>query len=615
MILSTRRVLLVPFVLLVLLSRPSWADEPKDKQKELDATLRKLEKDIAEVRGLAFKTPVVAKVIARPKDKEKGVQGYYSLKDKALFIYDDIKGSYERGVLIHEMVHALQDQHFGLKNLHPTGFDSDADLARSALIEGDATFTMIELLKKDQPHVLAMLDTSLEKAKNLQNVFLYGQGARYVKALKEKGGWEAVNAAYKNPPRSTASILHPGERIAIVDLGPGKTRGEYELIALLRHDFALKSEAVKVAAGWRGDRFVEEGKGSVWMLAFADADDAIDCAKGLAVAKQGQKTFNYFLRIQDWEEPGLTIEFTKQSEGKSDGWYVIEQRGARVTVYDAPDAATLRALSDKFKGPLVLQIYSAKDKKTITFGELTDRLLEADIVCVGESHDSEIHHRLQLQIIQSLYTRDQRLGVGMEMFQRPFQEKLNDYLTGRMKSESHFLKRTEYATRWGYEWSMYRPILDFCRTNGVPVAALNAAKELTSRISKVGHAGLTEEEKVELGEIDFNVKAHRDHWYELLAKMHGDKVVVPEDRKEKSYQVMTVWDEYMADSAARFQKERGIRRMVILAGSGHIERGFGIPDRLAKRTGGKTATIKIEVAGDMEKLKKEMTTDYVIVVR
>src|SRR5262249_47939717 len=145
-----------------------------------------------------------------------------------------VKGNYERGVLVHEMVHALQDQHFGLKKLHPTGFDSDADLARAALVEGDATFTMIELLKKDQPHVLAMLDTNLDKAKNLQNPFLYGEGARYAKALKEKGGWEAVNAAYKFPPRSTASVLHPGERISVVDLGPGKTRGEYELLSQLR---------------------------------------------------------------------------------------------------------------------------------------------------------------------------------------------------------------------------------------------------------------------------------------------------------------------------------------------------------------------------------------------
>ena len=54
-----------------------------------------------------------------------------------------------------------------------------------------------------------MLDTSLEKAKNLRNAFLYGIGARYVKGLKDKGGWASVNARYKFPPRTTAAILNP----------------------------------------------------------------------------------------------------------------------------------------------------------------------------------------------------------------------------------------------------------------------------------------------------------------------------------------------------------------------------------------------------------------------
>jgi uncharacterized iron-regulated protein len=570
--------------LVILAPTPAFADAPTDKQKQLDATLRKLEKDIAEVRGLAFKEPVVAKIIPRPRDKDKGVQGYYSLKDKALFIYDDIKGSYERGVLVHEMVHALQDQHFGLKNLHPTGFDSDADLARAALIEGDATYTMIELLKKDQPHVLAMLDTNLETAKNLQNAFLYGQGARYVKALKEKGGWEAVNAAYKNPPRYTAQVLHPGERISVVDLGPGKRLGEYELLSRLRVHTDRVTRSETLAADWRGDCFIQEDRGSVWRLAFADDAAASECYYDFAIA------------------------FAEKHHG---GVPVL--RGSRVIVYTARDDAALAQLKERYGGPLDLKVYSARENRPITFGELTDRLLESDVVCIGETHDSDLHHRVQLQIIQSLHARDPRLGVGMEMFQRPFQSRLDDYLAGQIKSEQRFLKTTEYPTRWGFEWSMYRPIVDFCRANGVPVAALNVSTELKNRISKVGHAALTDAEKKELGDIDFHVKAHRDHWYDLLAQMHGKDATA--EQKERSYQVMTVWDEYMADSAARFQKERGIRRMVILAGSGHIERGFGIPERLAKRTGGKTATIKIEVGGDMEKLTKEPTTDYIIIVR
>src|SRR5262249_10949963 len=161
-------------VVALALNGSSVADEPK--REPLEARLRQLEKDIAAVRELPFKSPVKAKVIERPEAADKKIQGYYSTQDKTLYLFNDISGAYEKVVLIHEMVHALKDQHFDLgkpkARLHLTHYDSDADLALAALIEGDATFTMIELLKKEQPKVAAMLSVPLEKAKNLDNAFL-----------------------------------------------------------------------------------------------------------------------------------------------------------------------------------------------------------------------------------------------------------------------------------------------------------------------------------------------------------------------------------------------------------------------------------------------------------
>ncbi len=572
-------------------------------QKELDARLRQLEKEIETVRGLKFKAPVAAAVIPRPAGADKSVQGFYDLKAKKLFLYADVKGSYRRGVLIHEMVHALQDQHFGLKTLHQTAFDQDADLARAALIEGDATYTMIEVLKKEQPRVAEMLKSPLEKAKHLQNAFLYAQGARYVQALKERGGWAAVNAAYRFPPRSTASILHPGG-VATVNLGPGKTHGELGLIRLLMSHPRTADQSVAAAAGWKGDRAVEDGKNRWWLIAFGTTEQAGRFQAALAALRQAQ---NPEFKSAPSGRGGASLWHGPKGEVLA-----VLARGERVLALEAADTKAYRTLLDRIDGPLSLSVYSRKDKRPIAFGEMVERLLAADLVCVGETHDSELHHRVQLQVVKALFAQDERLGVGLEMFQRPFQAPLDRYLRGEV-GEEELLKATEYQKRWGYDWSLYRPIADFCRKNGVPLAALNAPRELTSRVSKVGYAGLNEEEKKQLGPVDFHVKEHRAHWYDLLAKMHGKKATA--EQKERSYQVMTVWDEFMADSAARFQQERGVRRLVVLAGSGHVERGFGIPQRAVKRTGGKVLTVAIDVGGDPAKAGADATTDFVIVVR
>ena len=567
----------------------------------LEATLRKLEKDIAAVRGLAFKAPVVARIIPRPADATKSIQGYYSTRDKTLFVYDDVKGSYERGVLIHEMVHALQDQHFGLAQLHQSTFGSDAELARAALIEGDATYTMIELLKKEQPRVAAMLDAPLEKAKNLQNAFLYAQGARYVKALKERGGWPAVNAAYRFPPRTTAAILHP-EGVRTIHLGPGTVRGEFAIIKMFAEDPQTAPLAVKAAAGWKGDRLVEDGATKAWTVAFTTPDAALRFQAALAKLRLSRGPLKSFL-----EEPGANAWHDAQGKVAA-----VLARGDRVYVLDAPDEKAYRTLLDRVEGPPALVIHSTKDKQALTFGQLIDRLLEADLVCVGETHDSDLHHRVQLQIIKGLFARDERLGVGLEMFQRPFQPALDRYARGEI-GEDEFLKASEYRQRWGYDWGLYRHIVEFARKNGVPLAALNAPRELTGRVSKVGFAGLSDDEKKQLGPVDFQVKAHRAWWFDRLAKLHGKNSTAEE--KERSYQVMTVWDEYMAASAAEFQQARRLRRLVVLAGNGHIDRGFGIPDRAAKRTGGRAVTVHIAVGVEPGKAAAEPVADFIVVVR
>ena len=65
----------------------------------------------------------------------------------------------------------------------------------------------------------------------------------------------------------------------------------------------------------------------------------------------------------------------------------------------------------------------------------------------------------------------------------------------------------------------------------------------------------------------------------------------------------------------RLPAGRNLRRLVVLAGSGHVENGFGIPDRAARRADAKAVTVRIETGGDVEKLIREPTTDFLIVIR
>ena len=596
------------FLPLLLLLAPALADaaapppQMDEKTAALHKLVRQLEKDIARARDLDFKDHVVFSVIVRPQNAGPGIQGYYDVRKKALFVYDDVKDNYAKGVLVHEMVHALQDQHFGLSKLHAATYDDDAELALAALIEGDAQFTTIEVLKNEQPFISKMLDTRLEKSKNLQNAFLYGVGARYVQELKKKGGWRAINSRFLFfAPTSTAEILHPGERITPLNLGPGKRYGEFGIVRLFHGSDATRADCVSAAAGWRGDRVIEDHGGTAWLVAFATAEQAATFRKTLVALRNAEGP-----KARGVSE-GESITW-KTSKGRR----AIVQRGVRVVEVEAPDEKAQHALVDRAFGPPKLEAYCAAEKKMLTFGEFTDRLLDARVVCVGEEHNNELHHQVQLMVIKSLYARDERLGVGMEMFQRPHQKSLDRYVSGAI-DEATMLEDSDYKARWGWDWALYKPIADFCKRNGVPIAALNVSNELRDRISKVGMDKLSDVEKKELGEIDFHVKKHRDYWFDKFGGMHGHGELSKEE-KERYYRAMTIWDEFMATSAVKFLDERKLRRLVVLAGHGHIDYNFGIPDRATKR-GGKAVSVHVHAGGDLEKFEKDPPADFVLIVR
>jgi hypothetical protein len=74
---------------------------------------------------------------------------------------------------------------------------------------------------------------------------------------------------------------------------------------------------------------------------------------------------------------------------------------------------------------------------------------------------------------------------------------------------------------------------------------------------------------------------------------------VSDDRLQKLYEAMTLWDETMADAAAAALAAAGPgARMLVVAGSGHVKTGTGIPDRLARRVSGLRRTIVVGEYGE-----------------
>ncbi len=203
------------------------------------------------------------------------------------------------------------------------------------------------------------------------------------------------------------------------------------------------------------------------------------------------------------------------------------------------------------------------------------------IVYVGEYHDRVSHHNVELQVVQGLYRKDPKVAVGMEMFQRPFQKALDDYISGSIE-EREFLKRSEYFKRWGFDYNLYKPILDFCREKKIPVVALNINREIVEKVAQKGLDALTEEEKKEIPpQMDFSDDEYRERLKDVFGRHKGGG----EKNFDFFYQAQVLWDETMSQSIDEFLKKNPDYRMVGITGGGHLAYGSGIPKRTFRRNG------------------------------
>jgi len=210
--------------------------------------------------------------------------------------------------------------------------------------------------------------------------------------------------------------------------------------------------------------------------------------------------------------------------------------------------------------------------------QLLARLRDQRLVYVGEVHDRNADHRLQLAVLQAL--PPDRVALGVEWFQARFQSALDDYIGGRI-TEEEMLRRTEYFTRWRFDYRLYRPIIRYAREHHIPIIALNASRELTDAIRDRGIAGLPPSLRDELPEsYDFG-----DHEYDRI--LH--RVFSQHPREEREFprfrEVQLTWDESMAQRIAAYLKDHPERQMVVMAGRGHIAGRHGIPNRVTRRSG------------------------------
>ncbi|PSQ47219.1 hypothetical protein BRD15_07445 [Halobacteriales archaeon SW_6_65_15] len=423
-----------------------WYNETIDVNAEdglndtdLDLTVARAMARVEEIRGLEFEQEVPVEIVTR--EEFQGEQANQSLppdrqlfdnvKFEALFMIDEstdslgvqnqnsgsaIGGFYSPGqnqivvvadegnadaphldeyTLAHELMHALQDQHFDLSSYNQS--TRELHNARDGVIEGEGNYVqhLYEQRCEDEWNGdCSAPQSSSGSSGSIANMgpYLlkfqpYSDGPAFVRSVQRRGGWEAVNELYEAPPESSEQIIHPDkygddspaefgvedrssddwERLRLQDRPSYGSVGEAGIFSMLmypyydsqgqtqivpaREFFNMKDGSDELQAvdplnynssysdGWGGDKLAvytndataENETGYVWKTVWDSEEDAQEFVEGY------EKLLQYNGATQ---ADGHANTWVIEDGGFGDAFYV-QQQGNEVVIVNAPSVDEL----------------------------------------------------------------------------------------------------------------------------------------------------------------------------------------------------------------------------------------------------------------------------------
>ncbi len=342
-----------------------------DLAEELDAEDLAVEQAFGQLLGILPADVDLAAAVADLYAEQVG--GFYDGDTGELVVAGGEELSpLARTIIVHELVHALVDQHFGLTATLDGLVEAERyhqAAALQALAEGDATyFQMVYLQEGLSPEeqveaVLESLETDTTVLDSLPGwigedlAFPYEWGFGFAERLVEEGGIAAVDQAYELLPTTVEQIMHPTAYFILEPARPVELAatalegyeayeegefGEWNLMLYLL-DGIGDGDATVAAGGWGGDAYRLHWDGSRVAFAYLFEGDTPRDAEELAPALVDSLEASMAVGspVID-EEAGTTV-----LEG--DAFVFIQRVGAQVLLVVADDPAAGRALVETLR--------------------------------------------------------------------------------------------------------------------------------------------------------------------------------------------------------------------------------------------------------------------------
>jgi hypothetical protein len=263
------------------------ADDEAFQQRLLDAVaedLPELEGFGRTLRAVGLLEPQVDLIDAVSELFAVGVVGFYEPTEDVLVVRGTDFTPYTRIVIVHELVHALDDQWFDIDRSHYDDATGEIAFGFSALVEGHASVIddryrsarpQGEQAEAVQEELQLVIGSGVDLTA-LSPVLIellgapYLLGAPLVERILDEGGTDALAEAFADPPTTSEQVLHPDRYLArepAIEVPAPAAEGEVvDDDVMGEYGVGLWLGDAAAAEGWGGDRYVtwRDGAGDGW---------------------------------------------------------------------------------------------------------------------------------------------------------------------------------------------------------------------------------------------------------------------------------------------------------------------------------------------------------------
>ncbi|UCE63508.1 MAG: ChaN family lipoprotein [Nitrospirota bacterium] len=231
------------------------------------------------------------------------------------------------------------------------------------------------------------------------------------------------------------------------------------------------------------------------------------------------------------------------------------------------------------------QLFEVKTKQIIPLDELTPKLMEADVIYLGEEHYTPSHIEAALKILRMLLEKGRKPVLALEMFGWDGQSALDLYRKGQIQSEEQFLKEAAWEKNWGGDFKDYKPLVEFSKDHHIPLYALNPPKDLVRLVRSKGLTEALRDPSMRQWNIPEHISLEDPEYRRVIFPQitachpgYPDKVYQP------FYEASIFRDEGMAKVIKEYlQKQSGdVGPLVSYTGGGHIQYRLPVPNRVQK---------------------------------